>query len=189
MLDKPPDTIPDDLSAQEYLQLGNWFIEAQQLDKARDALSRVVVLAASSESTRAARALLATRIPANEISEETIKAYFDTLTLSFRNRKTARAGLEQMIGENSDFEWPLFSLADMDLRRGDLQSAETLLRKALTINPLYAQALIAMARLEIINMNYTPALELLDKVEQLTPDDELIPELRRATELITALDN
>lgn len=190
MLNKPPDSIPDDLSAAEYFQLGNWFWEEGDLDKARDALSRAVILDPEGESGRGAREMLSTRIPANPLDQEALKTYREIeLHLGFTNRVKAVEKLEKLIEDHPDFEWPYRSLADLMIRAGDMPRARTLLEKSLSINPVYAAALVSMARVHIADTEYDAVLETLDKAAGLTPGDESLPDLRRATELIAALES
>lgn len=190
MLNKPPDAIPDDLTAAEYFQLGNWFWEEGDLDKARDALSRAVILDSEGESGRAAREMLSTRIPANPLEQDALKDYREVeLHLGFTNRVKAVAKLEKLIADNPDFEWPYRSLADLMIRKGDMPRARDLLEKSLAINPVYAAALVSMARVNIANTEYDAALEMLDKAMNLTPGDESLPDMRRATELLAALES
>ncbi|MCA9806128.1 MAG: hypothetical protein KC777_29375 [Cyanobacteria bacterium HKST-UBA02] len=190
MLNKPPDAIPDDLTAAEYFQLGNWFWEERDLDKARDALSRAVILDPEGESGRAARDMLSTRIPAHPVDQEAFNTYRDVeLHLGFTNRVKAVAKLEKLIADHPDFEWPYRSLADLMIRKGDIPKARDLLEKSLAINPVYAAALVSMARIHIADTEYDAALEMIDKAMNLTAFDESLPDMRRAVEMLAALES
>jgi tetratricopeptide (TPR) repeat protein len=187
MLGEPPDLVPDDLTAEEYLELGIWYQESNKIAQARESLQRTIKLAGQSNAATRARRLLSENIPFKENDSEVIERFNSVGMTALSSPGRAKKQYESLIEEHPDFEWPYRALAETLCRRiGDLEKAKTLLEEALRINPNYVGALVTMAETLLSNMQYEEARKYLDRVTEMTEDHAEARNLRRTLEILIA---
>ncbi len=189
MFGEPPDVVPDDLSAAEYLELGDWYHKSKKYDLARESLHKCISLDPNGPSARRARTFLGQNIPSKVSSSEPIQKFHNTTMLSFSSPGRAEKQWQELIDEHPDFEWPYRAIAESLIRRtGDLERAKTLLEKALEINPEYVPGLISMAEVYISDMEYDQAREYLARARELANDNENVADFQRSLDILIAYD-
>lgn len=187
MLGQPPDVVPDDLTASQYLELGVWYQESKKFAQARESLKRTIELASDSADARRARRLLAESIPAIESDADVIDTFNSIHLTAMTSPGRARKQYESLIAEHPDFEWPYRAIAEGHCRRtGDLEKAKSLLEEALRINPDYVAALVLMAETLLADMDYEKARDYLDRVTAFAADNAEARNLRRTLEILVA---
>lgn len=167
MFDSPPETIPDNLTAQEYLDLGKWYKEKRNYSRAREALQRAVDGDRGSPIAVEARRYIAQNIPAADVPAQIIER-FDKIVLStiLNPRKTIDE-CRTLTLECPDFDWAHHALANALTRTGKVQNAIVSLEQALAINPDRIETLLSMAEAQMIVMDYTTAQKYLQKIAAL----------------------
>lgn len=192
MFGKPPDVVPDGLSAEEYLQLGRWYHESQALDLARDALRRALDLDRDRDRYgpvgTEARNFMAVNIPRHEIPREAVEESRKLEILSITAPGKACQIAIKLTESYPDFEWPYRRAAELKLREGDTDHALALSKSALEINPDYAPAMVTIARTHAAQMNYVDAMRCLDDAARIMPDSDEVTDLRRSLEILTLLE-
>lgn len=189
MLGQPPDLVPDDLTADEFLELGIWYQESKKFAQARESLQHTIRLASDSEAAQRARRLLAESIPTKESDPEVIERFNDISMTAMTSPGRAKKQYESLIEAHPDFEWPYRALAEGLCRRvGDLEQAKTLLEKALAINPNYVGALVTMAETQLADMQYDEARKYLNRVTEIVADNADARNLRRTLDILVAAD-
>lgn len=187
MLGQPPDVVPDDLSAEEYLELGIWYQESKKYAQARESLHHVLKLATESPAATRARRLLAESIPVKENDPDVIERYNTIGMTAMTSPGKATKQYESLVEEHPDFEWPYRALAEGLCRRvGDVKQAKKLLEKALTINPNYVGALVTMAETQLADMEYEEARKYLNRVTEIAADNLDARNLRRTLDILVS---
>ncbi|MBX9696272.1 MAG: tetratricopeptide repeat protein [Cyanobacteria bacterium] len=196
MLGSPPDTVPDNLTAEEYLELGLWYHaqwkydnEAHWMENARTSLTRAKDLDSNGDVGRRAARQLDQHIPCNNVSSEVLTE-FERLHLNmFHNATEGERKLQSMIEREPLFDWPYHRLAEFLMRnKGDLAEARFLLEQSLEINPQSSRGHLAMAELQLTEGDYSNARQSLDKAMAIAPDSEDGTALRRTLDLLIAID-
>ncbi len=189
MLGQPPDLVPDDLTADEYLELGIWYQESKKFAQARESLQRTIREASESNAAQRARRLLAESIPTKESDPDVIERFNDINMVALTSPGRAKKQYESLIEEHPDFEWPYRAIAEGLCRRvGDVEQAKALLEKALTINPNYVGALVTMIETQLADMQYAEARKYLDRLTEIAADNPDARNLRRTLEILVAAD-
>lgn len=188
VIGKPPEVVPDDLSAEEYLELGRWYHDSGDLDKARDALTRATNLDPDGPIGSQSSNFLSSQIPLNPLPKEALDDYRKMEMLSFSSPPQAIKLGENLMDRFPVFEWPYKRVADLKLRSGDTASAIKLLEKSLEINPSYAPAMVTLAQTLAAEMDYATARRHLEHARRIMPDNQEITELARSLEILESLD-
>lgn len=187
MFGEPPDVVPDDLSAAEYLELGDWYQKSKKFELARESLKKCIALDPDGPSARRARTTLIQNIPEKVHCPDTIHKFHNISMLAMSSPGRAETQWQELIDEHPDFEWPYRSLAESVMRRnGDVERAQALLEKALEISPEYVPGLITMAETYIAEMDYDKARQCLARARQLSADNENVADAQRSLEILAA---
>lgn len=187
MLGDPPNVIPEGLTAEEYLELGDWYHVAKKIEEARQCWNNVLELKPDSELSNSAKDKLNENIPANKIPEEAIEEYNNAVLQNFSDPGGCKKSLLEIIEKHPDFEWPYRAVGELYIRSfGDLQEARAMLEKSLQLNPNFPIAFLTMAELCMVEMNYVEAQEYLDKLAEVQPEHEDLDRLRRSLETLIA---
>lgn len=168
LLGQPPDTVPDELTAQEYFELAERYDFNNRYDCARESIRRCLEKAEDGSAVQAAgRRFKRERVPlepVGSISEAKLKEAVD----SYRDDKDKCVALaEQLVSENPN-EVLITFLSGLYLSLGELKKAERLAASAHKRNPEYVPAGIALVQLARLQSDLEKALVLVDR---LIPDD------------------
>lgn len=184
----PPSAVPDDLSADEYFELGMDYKSAGWCELARRALLKAIDCDPTGRVAAKAARFLRTKIPVNPVPEaaeaKNIQAFNQMVSGS---SIAARKTFEELIADYPKYEWPFSNLAAMCIDQGDLERAQSLLAHALEINPYYVNALIHMARAHAANFDMGEAMRFVELALECDPEDEHAREVRGAIKQIADL--
>lgn len=190
MLGEPPDVVPKDLTAEEFLELGIWYRESKKIEQARQCLEKARALAPDSDISSRGRLELDEHIPRYENSSEIVDKFNQGSLTAIGSPAKAQKLYQELIDSNPEFEWPYRALAESLLRqKGDVEQARILMSQALEINPEYTAGLVTMAELELADMEYGRAGECLDRALRLVPDNVAARNLQRSLEILVSLDS
>lgn len=178
MFESPPDVIPDELSADEYLRLGKWYREKNDYDKARQSLQRAINSSPGSQTAVEARNFMAQNVPVNEVPLRAIERLRDLQLSVITSPRTVVDDCRDLIAEYPTFEWPYQTLAAALLQISQVEEAIPLLEQSLAINPERIRSLASMAEAQIILMNYDKAQIYLDRIAPLVPVNDTPDEIR-----------
>ncbi len=195
MIGKPPDTVPDDLTGEEYYQLGSWYFELSQfgnlnyIEKAREALNRAIAQDNDQEAARKSKILLACRFLTSDIPKEAIERCEKMRLSVLGNPAEAASGYEQLIAQYPKFERPYKRLAEIRLGEGNVDECIKLLESALKINPRDAPAMDVMAQALAAKMDYVGSKEFLEQALDSTPDSERqqLVNFRRSLQIVAEI--
>ncbi len=188
MFGKPPEVIPEDLTANQYYELGLWYEEKQMHNLARQACQKALALKPDERLQTDCKRFLNTRVPKNEVSQDAIERLRRLEPRLLMDQGEARKLAVKIAADYPDFEWPQRVLADIYLRDGDVEGCKAALNTALKINPDYSQAIALMARALTVEMEYDAAQECLRRALADMPDNAELRRLQRTLEFLVALD-
>lgn len=186
---KPPEVIPEDLTANQYYELCLWYEEKQMHNLARKSCQMALDLKPDDHLEANCKRFLNTRVPRNEVPQEAIDRLRRMEPRLLMDQGEARKLALKIVADYPDFEWPQRVLADIHLREGDIASCKSALEVALKINPEYTQAFAMMARALTVDMEYEEAQKYLQRAQEDMPGDGDLRRLQRALEFLIALDD
>ncbi len=159
---EPPDTIPQDLSAEDYLDLAKRFEMFGRLSMAQRAVELVLAAAPDEETAQKARKFRRTHLPGNVISEDAEKQLTGACNLKASDPEGAKAALEQMLTDFPGFENPAILLASFYFQEKDLKNAERFTKIALTVNPDSESAKLFFMQLCMMQEQFEHALKFME---------------------------
>lgn len=178
-------TVPDGLTAEEYLKLGKQYKQNGWIGQAQDALKRAQQHSPGSRTAIDAELYLKTKVPRARVSEaieqKNIEGY---QAMSKGDLPKAREVFEGLMEQYPDFEWPYLNLATAYYKDGQLEKSKFLLRKLLSINPDHVEAWDILARIHASEFDLTEAQEAISKALEIYPDD---PQLKTIIDCLAAL--
>ena len=172
----PAREVPEGLTAEEYLKLGQEYIKIGWTEQARDALQMSVDFAAVDEDgfkiSESAIKLLRSKLPRFPVplyaEQKNIEGWN---LLSTGNTAEAKQIFEDLIDEYPDFEWPYGNLSVLFLQSGDTQKAINLLKSALDVNKFYVQGWLHMATARGLELNFDAARKCVDEALAIDPNE------------------
>ncbi|HEY9785276.1 MAG TPA: tetratricopeptide repeat protein [Candidatus Obscuribacterales bacterium] len=188
MFGKPPEVVPDDLTAKQYHELGIWYLDENMLEQARVSLRKAMSMAPDTETAIQAKRLLDARVPRHEIPQEALDELRRAEPQVAIKPEDAKRTAEKLIKKYPDFEWPHRLLADCHMRAGNIDRCIQSLQSALSINPDCAPALLLMARALTIDMEYDEATRYLQRAQAAMPDNDELRALQRGLDFLIYLD-
>lgn len=188
MLGKSPDSIPEGLDPEDYLELGRWFKEDKKLDLARAALEKVLELEPDGENGRRARTYMEQHVPGGGVPQEVVDRCSQHMFMITTDPRKAEKAFKTMIQDHPQFDWPYRGLGQIYLGFGDLERSIENLDKALSISPKSTASLLIRAEVHLANMNYSAARIDLDATRGLEPGNENESALRRTLETLEAFE-
>jgi len=191
MIGKPPETVPDNLTGEEYYQLGTWYLDLGQIEQGRISLQRATEQNVDLEAAKRAKIMLACRMPATEIPKEAVERCDKVRMTGFSNPAEAARTYEEMISQYPKFERPYKRLAELRLTEGNVAKCVELLESVLKINPNYAPAMDVMAHALAANMDYDNAFRFLQQAIDLIPETERaqLLDFRRSLQIAAAMES
>ncbi len=175
----PPRDVPEDLSAQQYYDLGVQYKSVGWTEQARDSLQLAIDMDHDGPAGRAAAVFLSTKIPRHPVP-----LVAEQLNVEGFNRMhsgdldAAKELFQSLIHEYPDFEWPYGNLGSLLVQQGDLPGARDILRKAVEINPNYVNGWLHLARASTLSGEFDLAREYLVRASNADPNDAAIESLR-----------
>lgn len=186
---KPPEAVPDGLTAQQYYELGIWYDEYRLPLLARDCFQRAIALQPDGQLAVDCKRFVNSRLSVADVPQEAIsqieRAELEVRRKPAESRKVARSLIELY----PQFERPYRLLAEIDLNNGDMPSCREHLETALKLNPDYAQAVAMMARAQAIDMEYQAAGDTVRRARQLLPNDAELRLLERSIEVLVSFED
>jgi len=171
-------SLPDGLSADEYLKLGKQYKQNGWITLSQDSLARAQELAPDTATATDARRYLLTKVPKPrvtlEVEQRNLEGYH---FMAKRNLPKAREVFEGLMHDYPNFEWPYLNLATAYYRDGQMEQAKFLLRKLLSINPDHAEAWDILARIYAAELDIPEAQNAVAKALELYPEDNNIKTL------------
>ncbi len=153
----PPNTVPSGLLPVEYERLGEKLIEEENYSLADKAFSKALV-DASNETKNSIQRLRACKMPMVMPPDEAIAMNMEGVKLN--EEKDANAALtkwNECLQKYPDFEEPAVHVAEATLKKNPA-AAETMLNAVLKKNPLYYDALNAMASVKVAQDDSTASM-------------------------------
>ncbi|MBS1998323.1 MAG: tetratricopeptide repeat protein [Cyanobacteria bacterium SZAS LIN-2] len=165
--------IPANLTAEEYLVLSKKNVMFGDCEVARECAKRAAKLGRGGPVATRANMLLDSNIPRFPVALTAQRQNNQAMDLIMKNKfEPAIALLEDTVAEYPKFEWPFYNLACAYLNKKNPKSANEYARKALAINPKYANAWAAMANSYLLERNFLSAKECALKANQYDPDNQ-----------------
>jgi tetratricopeptide (TPR) repeat protein len=168
---RPPENVPDGLSAARYYDLGVQYKQAGWIEKARDCLTRASKLDPNGKMGISAARYLKTKVPRYSQPEDAIQMNIQAYN-EFNKDEKAKL-FEQCIAKYPNFEWPYLNLGAMYLQMKDTAKAKEYLNKTLAINPCSTEAWTTLALVKQEEKDFAGAKECISKALELDPDDDL----------------
>ncbi|MBY0549245.1 MAG: hypothetical protein K2W95_18365 [Candidatus Obscuribacterales bacterium] len=169
MFDSPPEIIPENLAAQEYLYLGQWYKEKHDYDQARSALQRAIETAPGSTVASEAKHYMAQNIPVCSVPKRIMERYDKLLVNMVINSRIILDECRALTLECPDFDWAHCILGDALLQNAKVLEAISALKKAQALNPERITTMISLAEAHIIVMDYESAQAYVRKISTLLP--------------------
>ncbi|MBY0546514.1 MAG: hypothetical protein K2W95_04440 [Candidatus Obscuribacterales bacterium] len=175
---KPPDSIPQLSSAEEYFDLGCWFDAYGKIRLAQEALDKAIECDCDCEIADRVRKHKQSYLPVNPVPA----AAEQMLQEAFAEPDTALSAqtLRQLLHDYPDFETPVIALATLALQASQFEQCEQYARKALSINARSEPALIILLKLYLMQDRFEQALKLLDTEFPAHADRSLTMDLIKA---------
>lgn len=156
------------ISAEELLMKGQRYKQAGRIELSRSCLLSAMKADENSHTAKLAKEYLKLNLPkepiAIEAEQRNIIAHNQAKSGDIRAAKNTFANL---IKDYPNFEWPYANLAALYAKEHDFEEAESLLKKALSINPDYANARGMLLKLENLKSD---AQKLQHPKGQVQPD-------------------
>jgi len=168
----PPKEVPQDLSANEYFELGKQYKAIGWIGHSRKSLQLAMKNDENGNIAQKALTFLKTRLPLQEVPQEAVTANIEGYNNLLTNPKQAKQIWWRLTEEYPDFEWPFSNLASLYLTEGNIAEAKKLLEQAIVLNPCYINALLHLANCHAIQMNYEEAISYIDRILELEPEHE-----------------
>lgn len=169
-----PAVVPDDLTAQEYLQLASQLREVCRFEDGKLALTKAQKLDADGPiADRAAKMLLA-RFPKSEPSKQALQLYSSAYWLHQDKSDAAEKVLQRCIASWPDFELPYRQLASVYRSSGRLAEAKTVLEQLLTVNANYARGWSDLSQVKLQLKDRNGAIADAKHAVELDPDDAVL---------------
>jgi tetratricopeptide (TPR) repeat protein len=182
----PGRDLPDNLSAQEYFNLGKQYKNLGWCEQSRDALVKAIEVAEEPELADAARRYLLSRIPKMPVPHHAVQKNIEGFNqLSRGEVLAARKTFEELTRNYPDFEWPRGNLGSVYSKLGELERAEDILFDVLDYNPNYLNAWLHLARLKAAKLEVFEANRYLDKALKLDPEDESARALKQVVDFLS----
>lgn len=169
-----PASVPDDLTAQQYLQLASQLREVCRFEDGRIALAKAQKTDADGAiADRAAKMLLA-RFPRVEPSKQAVLLYSSAYWLHQDKSDAAEKVLQRCIASWPEFELPYRQLASVYRSSGRLAEAKAILEKLLEINPNYARGWSDLSQVKLQLSDRAGAIADAKHSVELDPDDAVV---------------
>lgn len=153
----PPNTVPNGLLPIEYERLGEKLIEAENYGLADKAFNKAMV-DASTETKNSIQRLRACKMPMVMPPDEAIAMNMEGVRLKGeKNQDAALAKWNECMKKYPDFEEPAVHVAEANAKNDPIGS-ETILNVVLAKNPLYYDALNAMATVKVAQHDSTASM-------------------------------
>lgn len=170
---EPPKTIPEDLSAKEYFDLGVELQAVGRLEDSRKAMARVIDDSEDEVLKAKAQSFSKTQLPKFPVSEDAQKRCIEAFEQLSKDKDKAKKTLLEMTMEFPQFEWPFLFLATMYIMDGVPKKAERLIKRVLSISPDLMKAKHLLISVYLASAKYSEALEFIDQsVEEADSDDD-----------------
>jgi tetratricopeptide (TPR) repeat protein len=174
-LSLPAREVPEGLTAEQYLKLGQEYIKIGWTEQARDALQLSLDIAGEEDGIKTAESaikLLRSKLPRFPVplyaEQKNIEGWN---LLSTGSTAEARQIFEELIDEYPDFEWPYGNLSVLFLQSGETEKAIDLLKAALSVNKFYVQGWLHMATARGLELNFDAARKCVNEALAIDPDE------------------
>ncbi|CAN5166872.1 hypothetical protein BH10CYA1_BH10CYA1_61490 [soil metagenome] len=164
--------IPNNLSAQEYYELGLQYRLAGRVGLAREALVRAVKLQSCGPIAGKAEKVLRTQLPLLPVSEKAERRNIEAYNLMGKDPQRAKKIFQELMFLYPDFEWPFSNLAWMKLNEGDLFGAKGLAKHLLSMNPDHLRSIDLMIKVSLGEKDFSETLKYVDRALELYPHNE-----------------
>lgn len=171
MRDLLPTDIPEDLSAEEYYNLGLRYRLAGWVGLAREAITRSIELEPAASRVKKARKVLRTQLPVHPVPTTAEQRNIEGFNLMESDPVQAKSIFAELMVRHPDFEWPFSNTVRMLLSEGELLKAKSITQYLLTVNPELLSALLLMTNICLTEKKPEEALLYINRALELYPDD------------------
>jgi tetratricopeptide (TPR) repeat protein len=189
MFGKPPTTVPDGLTAEQYYELAVWYEENRFFANARDATKRSLALQPDAAIAAECKRMLNVRLPACDVPKEAIDSFMMAEAQARIHPAAAIAVAEKLIADHPGFDWAHQLLAECHLRQFDIANCLQSVQTALKLHPDWPAALRLTAQALIVDMEYPSARSYLQKALAVAPQDEESRRLWQNLEFISSMED
>lgn len=169
-----PASVPEGLTAQQYLQLACQLREVCRFADGRLALNKAQQADANGPVAERAAKMLAARFPKTEPSRQAIQLYSSAYWLHQDKSDDAEKVLQRCIASWPDFELPYRQLASVYRGSGRLVESKAVLEKLLKVNPNYARGWSDLSQVKLQLLDRTGAIADAQHAVELDPDDAVL---------------
>ena len=169
-----PEKVPENKTASQYYDLGVSYKLSGWTEQARESLEKAIVLDRGEIAIKAKR-YLETKIPRYPVPQEAI-----SMNIKGHNSSSiftpgkAEDIWKECISKYPNFEWPYSNLGSLYVEEGKYKEAETLLNKAVEINPSYVNAWIHLAECKHREKDFAAEEACIQKADDLDADNPVV---------------
>lgn len=163
------ESVPKDLNAREYFELGVVYRLTGWIELAKECLFNSESLANGDEVGIHAERLRRTELPKMEVPVAAVEGNIEGFNLMRQEPEKAKRVFERLMETYPDFEWPFTNMAKIYIKEGDLAKARGLAKYAHTVNSELLRPIELMAHIELEDENDEKALAYFEKLLELSP--------------------
>jgi tetratricopeptide (TPR) repeat protein len=181
----PPRTVPSDLSAQEYYDLGVRYKAAGWTEQARDALQYAMDLDGDGDVGRAALSFMRSKLPRHPVPLSAEQANIQGFNLMMSGDKEGAIALfRALMKDFPDFEWPQGNLGSILIEQGKFEEAERVLVNAVQLNPFYVNGWAHLSRANLLQSKYKEARYCIEQIRKADPNDRMADSLEQQLDTV-----
>lgn len=178
----PSDTIPDNLTAREYYDMGVQYQMLGRFELARKSLELAMGKEPSGSTAEQVTKFLRTKMPKVSIPADISPRYEEGIKLISTDREAAKAVFERLIADLPEFEMPYCILASIYLSQRNPAEAEKLIMQVLAASPDFFDAKLLIINLYMMEKKFKSATDFIDQAlkDMDSPDDGLDLDMLKA---------
>ena len=162
--------------SEAYSLLGQAFLQCGEFERAKTSYEISVRILPSHTSAYYGLATAHTRLGEHEQAREMMEQFRERKAADFTARKTEKNEYDDLAAMRIDSSVVYLNAGQIYYARGRLAEAERLWRRAAALNPGYVECRQALAWLYHSNGHLPQAIEMLEQLARIEPDNPLYPD-------------